>query len=151
MWLAMLGVTSGAEPTFTCVGEGDEKGCFGNFADPAMMEGHDPFSAEFTCRDWCTKEPCKALSGNLTQECMLCSSSAMCHPKADDFDAYKGKTSGNDVICRESCKTHQCIDLNGNPKFECGGCVDDGTNTCHPGSEHFDDWMERRNIKDREL
>ncbi len=84
------------------------------------------------------------LDGNLTQECGLCSKAARCNPLADDWEAFKNPTTGNDLKCLPDCDTHPCEGLTGNPHFECGGCTGKGDSSCHPGAPHFDDWFERR-------
>ena len=130
-----------AEDSIKCVKDGEVKACYGNFATGMAEDGHNPLSADQTCRDYCTAEECKVLDGNLTQECGLCSTSAKCNPHAVDFEANKERTKGNNIICTQFCSL-PCEELTGNPHFECGGC--DDTKTCHPKADHFDDWFERR-------
>jgi hypothetical protein len=153
MWrgvaLAMIAGLVAAEPADTiCVGEGATKACAGNFASPVDPD-HNPESAESTCRDWCSQEECKNLSGDLTQECSLCSTAALCNPAAADYEANKQRTQGNALTCREHCEKNTCDLLKGNPHFECGGCS--APYECHPGAPHFDDWDARRLADAKEL
>mmetsp|Transcript_6544 Transcript_6544/g.16937 ORF Transcript_6544/g.16937 Transcript_6544/m.16937 type:complete len:156 (+) Transcript_6544:74-541(+) len=135
-----------AADQFECMtGNTGDKACFGNFKGE-VPEGHDPFKADQTCRDWCTMEECKTLDGNLTQECGLCGVAAKCNPSAADYFTYKDKTEGNSVTCLETACVNECEGITGNPHFECGGCSGEAFK-CKPGADHFDDWFERHGQK----
>ena len=62
--------------------------CVGNFAEDVAKD-HDPRNADRTCLAWCSKEECKDLRGNLTQECGLCGVTALCRPASPDFSKHQ--------------------------------------------------------------
>ena len=150
--LVSVALATEVQPEFHCIGDPGHKACFGNLIDDIKVEGHEPLAADRTCRDWCSKEPCSILNGNLTQECSACSTKAICNPLATDYAENKDKTTGNAVHCLPDCITHACEELYGNPQFECGGCEEkEVENSCHPGAPHFDDWIDRIKKYQQEL
>jgi hypothetical protein len=138
------------EGGFTCIevkfsheDKTPNKACFGNFLDMEAEVDHNPFHAEKTCFNWCSLEPCLTLTGNRTQECGACGPAAKCHPAAEDWLKIK-PTVKADERCEAYCEGNQCADLKGNPAVECAACK--GEYKCKPGSDHFDDYLKRKEL-----